>query len=536
MPTSDIWTRSLTRVRPTKRYHRRARTLVLCVLIASALSACTVPAPHEVWEATEQIIRPQAGEGIALTSSVAPSTPPELRSDSLLRAPLPPVYVVLGVHTFDLDTDGTVEQLVVVKRPSTDNRIRLVVIDYDRERNSYLRTWEGATHATEVGSFQIEAIELTGDNYPEIIGRGINDQGEQTMDIFRFTTIERDSTINLVPVGAFNSHLSVRIELESPFPSEIRRYPRLPVVVTERQMGDEELEFEQLFFQWSAATERFTEVLKKTIEDGTINRELFEKLRAISEEDFLRLIHGIWERVADNTDAPHEARTAAHQKAVRDVSDRPGYTVAEFNADSRMLNFNQEFSLESFRATNPEKTVREGYPTIQLSLINDALETLTHRAYITFRSQNTIEITVSSSDDYSGVYHRYQGADTVGEKPYTLIDGELLLDGWYHGSFNGVPLSLHFDGSRITVRTDAGERHGSWLLYDTGVLIMEINLYDQNRRYTDQQSYIANYSQLQREDDSEDVIVRSVRLVPAVINAGGIEVGEGAEINLRQRN
>ena len=514
--------------------HSWVARLLLLLSSFGTLLCCNRIAENSQGYEGKQPFYPQAGEGIALTAG-SRGAPAEGSNRATLRITLSPDYVIAAVYDLDLDEDGTIEQLVAAKRPALDDHIRLVLIDYDRQRNSYIRSWEGVTQATGTGSFRIEFIDLTDDDTEEIIGSGINAEGEYTMDIFSFQIIERDTTIFFTPIGSFKSASGIRIEYTLPSVN--------PFIIIERQLSAiDNLEFEQSFYRWNERLQRFLESRRQFIGNSEINKELFERLLNAREEELLTLINGVWEREEDTNivtstiqseELPEERELDNQNNPKGTLPPEPlsSFTVAEFDFDRTTLGFYQEFSLESFQVVGVDKIIRRGYPTIQLALINDAVETLIERAYISFLAQNKIEITVSGNRNYNGRYEKYERERTNQERPFRLLNSNALsLQGRYSGVADGESIVFYFDEPHLVIQQSSEEKNGSYLLYDAGLLIMEINIFDDNRRYLEQHSYIVHHTELA----GDNTTTHSLRLTPAIVNIDGVTPNGEAVISLQR--
>ncbi|MCK4516256.1 MAG: pallilysin-related adhesin, partial [Spirochaetaceae bacterium] len=133
---------------------------------------------------------PRGGNGIVLASEA----PVAVAVDDVTVAPdlrvrLPDEYLPSQVFTMNLDLDETEEQIIVFKRrDDPHDLIRILVVSFDPIRNSWIRAWEGATAANNVRSFTLYTDDLIGDHEQEIVCFGINNAGEQTLDIFRRTS------------------------------------------------------------------------------------------------------------------------------------------------------------------------------------------------------------------------------------------------------------------------------------------------------------------------------------------------------------
>jgi hypothetical protein len=139
-----------------------------------------------------------AGEGTRASDPVNPVQ----RSDRLASAiPLETNETLLDLYSFNLDSDDEEEQILVVRRSDdTDGLIRIVVADYSPQSRRWSRTWDGATLATKIKTFQITISDLLGDHDMNIICTGMNDANEQTMTVFWRLAAEGDQRLRFASI------------------------------------------------------------------------------------------------------------------------------------------------------------------------------------------------------------------------------------------------------------------------------------------------------------------------------------------------
>ncbi len=112
-------------------------------------------------------------------------------SDDLDKAPVPKVsmdpgqFIVTIVQTnLDLDTED--EQIIVHKiTKGEDSHIIVDVVDFDSIRDKYVISYEYETQATNVRSFDLNLMDVTGDHNLEIVCRGSFGNDTQTLDILK---------------------------------------------------------------------------------------------------------------------------------------------------------------------------------------------------------------------------------------------------------------------------------------------------------------------------------------------------------------
>ncbi|MFP4153879.1 MAG: pallilysin-related adhesin, partial [Alkalispirochaeta sp.] len=139
---------------------------------------------------------PEASEGIALSREGSSGLAIQGAEEAINpRVELPDEMLFISAQDANLDIDEPEEQIVVVKRrDDPEDRIRIVVADFDTLRNTYRITWEGKTLATNIRTFAVSSQDLIGDHVDEIVGVGTDRQGRQTMDVFRRQQDEATAT------------------------------------------------------------------------------------------------------------------------------------------------------------------------------------------------------------------------------------------------------------------------------------------------------------------------------------------------------
>ncbi|MFW5795856.1 MAG: pallilysin-related adhesin [Alkalispirochaeta sp.] len=144
---------------------------------------------------SRQIV-PEASEGIALSREGSSGLAIQGAEEAINpRVELPDEMLFISAQDANLDIDEPEEQIVVVKRrDDPEDRIRIVVADFDTLRNTYRITWEGKTLATNIRTFAVSSQDLIGDHVDEIVGVGTDRQGRQTMDVFRRQQDEATAT------------------------------------------------------------------------------------------------------------------------------------------------------------------------------------------------------------------------------------------------------------------------------------------------------------------------------------------------------
>ena len=131
---------------------------------------------------------PVAGRIVELTSTPAdPDAPGDLKA-APQRAKINPEWneTFLDVIDMNLDDDEELEQVLTVK-PSVSNndRISIVIADFQPNTGSYFRLWKGETLAAKPNAIVVQPRDLLGDGSLELLCFGIDEANMQTLTIFK---------------------------------------------------------------------------------------------------------------------------------------------------------------------------------------------------------------------------------------------------------------------------------------------------------------------------------------------------------------
>jgi len=100
--------------------------------------------------------------------------------------PALPNEVILSASSFDVDGESGEEQILTVRKTDGPGvRLSIVVADYLEAKKAWARAWEGDTPATKLTTFSVQVKDLVGDHGQCIVCTGMNDDGEQTIAVFR---------------------------------------------------------------------------------------------------------------------------------------------------------------------------------------------------------------------------------------------------------------------------------------------------------------------------------------------------------------
>lgn len=453
-----------------------------------------------------RVIVPRGGGGIVLASEA--STSFEDRPQSVgteLKVRLPSEYIVSQAITVNLDLDETDEQIIVFKRrDDPDDLIRLLVVAFDPIRNSWIRAWEGITSATSVRSFTVYVDDLVGDHEQEIVAFGINNEGEQTLDVFRRTSDMLGLGLSYVPILSVSADVTIEIERAArPDAYETMETviaPSYPIMAERRDLESANpFDTIRTVYYWDFSARRYVPGRVEPISGEAIADGRLATLFAGTELDFEAFLAGPWFRSSD-------AGTTQ---------------IAYFGKRARTIVFHSGHLQQSFSWDTSTKTVYGR--GVSLFVTNEAVRTIKRLVNVAIQDLNRITISIQGTDGLDGTYERLAGSlqtSLLRDQPRMPLS-DVQLSGLYR-SDGGV--EVVFGNPEFTYRSGSRRSTGGYALYRLGDhLVLSMKHVDENRLPVEQRTFRASF----QETRSDDRIVRRLRLEPGELGiAGFFETGE----------
>ncbi len=284
---------------------------------------------------------------------------------------------LLHLININLDLDKTDEQILVLKnRNEPKSNIRIALVDFDEIRDSYLKTWEHSTQATNPRAVRIETEDIIGDYNIEIICRGLNPKGELTLDVFRKTTSPSGLGLYYSPICQVVSDRRIKIlrEKRSTAYQLGQKYGQsFPIVVEKKDPGSESnLDVIMETYYWKYQEKRYVRSLVEKIPGDSLKQKQLRELFSVNstKQDFEEFLKGPWFK----------------QNEIG--------SIVFFNPSYNTINFYDGSVLETYLID--EFNLLQGY---RLSLItsNNIIGSIKKWISITVHSMNAIEISTSKS-------------------------------------------------------------------------------------------------------------------------------------------
>lgn len=492
--------------------------------------SCDSGVEYDYSRPTSVHIRPSAGDGIVLSRAEARSVSIQADDEEQIaaRVTLGDDYTLLATYNVSLNMDETDEQIIVAKRhDDPEDLVRLLVADYDTLRNAYRVTWEGATSATGIRSFAVFTIDVIGDHQEEIVGVGTNNQGQQTINIFRRENIEAGGA-ELTYREIFRNATDGSIEIAESRRSDAYRTLRttgesFPVVVFRRdEQSDDPLDLIREEYRWSAEQGRYTLYSESKIARGEIEQEQLRELYEAGTATVEEFLAGPW---------------------FRSTGDNIGGSVelAFFDPVRNELSLLQTDTQERYQWLNSYKTVYRDGPGLWINLRNDVLRTVRRQLSVTILGLDTIRITVEGAEYWNGRYQRMtSGIQESVIRRYETGRPDFALRGVYRNESGDEIL---FEESRFRFRTGSFDWSGGFNVVALSKPVLELKVthaddevgFDRGYRTpTRNGAFNARYAINYSEQRSEDRIIRRIVLSPVMLTIDAIHEVDGNPIVLEQ--
>ncbi|NBC30883.1 MAG: pallilysin-related adhesin [Spirochaetes bacterium] len=489
-------------------------------LLLALLSACSQPS-----ESTEdtsirrpQYIVPEAASGIVLSSSGRPGvsiTEPEESTN--IRVHLPADYNPSQAIDANLDVDQQDEQIVVFKRRDDEtDRVRVLVADFDSIRNAYVPAWKGETQANNVRTFSIQTRDLTGDHSPEIVAIGTDNEGRQTIDVFRRGTATNSFGLSYESVASYRTDASIEIEVverSGAYESAQTAGASFPIAVYRRDVESENvLDLVKTTYYWRPEEESYVQGSVEDVPGTQIAEEQLARLYSGDVEDFRNHLSGPWFQTVQSEDTQFT-------------------NIVHFDAAANRIALHRDTRQESYDWINSYKTIYRAGPGLWINARNENLTSVRRNFSVAVTGLDTILVTVDEAEGWDGTYSRLTGGlqRTMVQQPEEAApEPDFTLSGLYR---NESGTEIFFSPPQFTMRgEDRGEMRGGFALYLLDRPVLQLKVLTENGLVKERYTYAVRFT----EEQSGERIVRTLELQPAEIRIAGIQLSGEESLKLQQ--
>lgn len=487
--------------------------MLLAVSVAAMVLGCTQqPIVQDIEEPGKTVV-PRGTEEIVLASEAETGSQRQSRAAGPeLKVRLPEEYVPSQALTINLDLDDTEEQIIVFKRrEDSEDLIRLLVVMFDPIRNSWISAWEGVTSATSNRSFTVFAEDLTGDHNQEIVAFGINNNGEQTLDVFRQTNNALGFGLSYSPILNTTADVDIRVQRversEAYENMETINAPSFPVVAESRDPESENVfDTIQTTYFWDFPSRRYVVGRTEPIAGDVVQDDQLRDLFAGTEETFESFLEGPWFRTSGSDEV----------------------MLAFFGPRERTVVFHTGYLQQAYSWDVSTKTIYGR--GMRINATNESLRTVRRLIYVSVRSLNQIEVTVQGAGSLGGIYERLTGGlqSAVLRESDGVRMADTVLTGLYQSDLG---VEIVFAGSEFTERDGEQLSRGGFALFHAGEeLVLSLKYVDENRLPVEERTYRASYE----ESQDGDRIVRTLTLEPGTLAIAGFLPDGGRTLTLEQ--
>lgn len=429
------------------------------------------------------------------------------------EAPQPKVslsaeYVVSQIINANLDLDQMEEQVIVYKRrDDSSDRIRLLVAAFDGVRGSYVPVWEGVTRANNIRTFAVYTKDITGDHSPELVAFGSDNQGRQTLDVFRRTGAPSGSTLYFESILSITADASIEIEemersesynnaqaLGAAFPISLYR---------RNEEGDNPLDLIKTTYYYHPGQGVFVAGADEEVPGTGIEEAQLAALYDAEAEVLQQFLSGPWFR---------ESGPTADGELV--FFDPVRESIVFYRGDTQ----------ESYLWINSYKTIYRTGPGLWINVRNESIQTVRRQASIAISSIDTITLNLEGTDMWDGTYRRLtsglqqsllRGSGSVARQIAAVPEGLFRADSGEE---------LFFSSPHFTRRENGAEHSGSFALYELGQPVLQLQVINRNGMVTDRSTYRFAFS----ENRSDDRTIRRIELTPARLRVDGVVLLDSA--------
>jgi hypothetical protein len=293
------------------------------------------------------------------------------------RVPMSRQDKVIQVINTNLDIDQLEEQIIVFKNTQDPgDHIRVLVADYDDIRNSYQASWQGETQASNIRSFTVYLKDLIGDHSIDIICLGMNNRGEQTLDVFRKTASSLGFGLNYAPIAAIATRGSIEIEereRSSAYQLMQKSEESFPIASYTRDPESENpSDLLKTTWYWKYQDKRYVAARTDRLPGQKIQEKQLADLFNAGEGEFEKFITGPWFR--DKT---------------------AGGDIVHFDPPAKKIVFSTGDVQEIFDWASSYRTI---YRSLYINCANESISSITRQLVVSVQSLDTIELRVQGSE------------------------------------------------------------------------------------------------------------------------------------------
>ncbi len=430
-----------------------------------------------------------------------------------LKVSLDPGSFLVTIVQTNLDLDAEDEQIVVFKKSRGDNApITVEVVDFDTIRNKYVVSWKHETDATNVRSFNLSLLDVTGDHNLEIICSGSDGSGNQTLNMYkRATQIREYGLVTFKPILSLKERGNIEIQevqRSQAYKTGVTNGKSFPVIATVNSISTgKRFDLIKKTYFWRNEKDKYLLINTVTIPGKEIEDKKLRALLTGSKHSFESFLSSLW------------LYSSAEKNG---VSAGP---IVLFDPKLKRITFYDSDVEEIYRWESSTKTL---YNTLIINCRNDIVPYVRVTLFIRIVDLNTIKLVYkddtirnskkATNKSWSGKYFK---TDRTMENylfaPSSSADSSaerIHLTGYYKSDTGE---ELFFDPPRFELKTRKGDFNGGFYLYNVGVDVLQLKFINTEQKVYKVQTF--KYDFLVKKSSLE--IDRSLILIPGSIDVRG---------------
>lgn len=297
----------------------------------------------------------------------------------LPRIPVPADRKVLETLATNLDDDAEEEQIVVLQsKANLSLPITLKVADFDSQRKTNYLAWEGQALASGAQPFEVRVEPLVSADHREIVVRGISEDGQSSLDIFRLVT--SGTGLGLQYTRIFSQSVAGTIELDP----LVQGFTSVPVVAEQTDpTSPNPLDTIRTIWEWHTQDSRYDVVRTEHYRREKPPETALEKLFAGDNQGLENFLRGPWLRLAtENKETP---------------------LLLFVDTTARELVFATLSAQEVYHWEHSARTLRNA---LFLSGRNDLIPLIKLQLSVSVTSADSIEVATPDNPNWSGTFNR----------------------------------------------------------------------------------------------------------------------------------
>jgi hypothetical protein len=441
---------------------------------------------------------------------------------------LPENETFIQLLNTNLDLDVSTEQIIAVKNNrDPGNSIKIDVVDYDEIRNDYYLVWSDYIQAINPTTLHMEVDDLTGDFNFEIICRGMNSEGELTLDVFR--KAGSSTGLGLAYYSIIQIRANNRIDIEKEKRTEAYQLRQslgssFPIVV-ERNDPASASGFDVIreTYYWKYEEKKYIKTTVEMIPGNQIAQKQLKDLFAqgAPDKEYYKFLRGAW--------------------CLQEQAD----ILVVFSPEENCISFFNKNIIENYNIINLSRFGYRFYINAQSTVIQSIQKFIE----VSIKSLNSVEIIIKESESWSGSYDRIleqasvdffkQGAKSTTESQKISLSGVYKNHEGLEIAFEQAP--PFFTWLEGGVSQGAG---GYSILYKANLLnalflereisknvaVITFRFQKDNGLFIKDNCYILEYAEKQENNTRN----RTLTLTPAQLLVKGVEAVDRKSLQLEQ--